>query len=196
MRDEKQRRTVVRLIFLAVLLTSMILLFTEKKVGEPYPALMMPRFWGTGGHHDDRVDTLRMEVVFVTTDGEEIPVSGHTLLADLPENQYTTITWQFLSKIRAETPAEARDRSRAGFRYRIFSGLAAGSLDRATPENVASLRAWVAQRARTLLPGRTIDRVEFRWYLDTLRIDENTNEVFNDSHLDGTLVVDLRESTK
>ena len=89
-----------------------------------------------------------------------------------------------------------RDRSRAGFRYRIFSGLNAGWLDRANRENVASLRAWVAQRARTLLPGRTIDRAEFRWYLDTLRTDENSNEVFKDSHLDGTLAVDLLESIK
>ena len=153
MRDEKRRRTVVRWIFLAVLLTSAIQLFTGKKVGEPYPALTMPRFSGTGGHHDDRVDTLRMDVVFVATDGDEIPVSGRTVLADLPESQYTTITWLFLSKIPTESPAAARDRSRAGFRYRIFSGLNAGWLDRANRENVASLRAWVAQRGADVAAG-------------------------------------------
>ena len=114
----------------------------------------------------------------------------------LPQSQYSTIARTFLSATAAGTLESLALRAThpAGFRYRIFVGLRAGSLDRAAPENLASLRAWVAQRARALLPGRTIDHAEFRWFQDTIRIDNN--RVLQKSNLDHTFLVDLVERTR
>jgi hypothetical protein len=167
-----QPKMAIRLVFIAVAIASAIQYGIVNRLGEPYPALMMPGFSGTGGYQDGQVQTRRLEAVFVTAEGEAIAFTQRDLLSDFPDDYHDTIARSFLSPLPDGATSSSALSSRPGRRrlqYRIFPGMQAGRLNRTSADNIGSLRVWILRRAHTLVPGRNIDRVEFRWYRDTFQ---------------------------
>jgi hypothetical protein len=171
----------VRLTFVGIALAYVVQYFVVMSYGEPYPALMMPTFRGTGGYHDGKVRIKRMEAVFVTAEGDSSAFSRRDLLSEFPVSFHQTIANTFLAPL----PEAARTRARIP----ILPGLRAGEWNRTSAANLASLRAWLLARGRTLLPGRSLERVELRWYEDTVR--QEAGQLTTQRRSIGEFVVDL-----
>jgi len=167
MHGTPQRKTVVRLVFAAVVVTGVLEYYLSTRFGEPYPSFRMPGFAGARGYEAGKVRLRRLEIVFVTADGEAVPVSQRDLLSDFPTSYHDVIAQSFLSPLPEKTEASLDQSSRKGIGHRLFPGLHTGVLDRTSADQVASLRSWLLRRAHTLVPGREVERVEFHWYDDT-----------------------------
>src|SRR5215218_1052946 len=60
------------------------------RVGEPYPAIIMPSFVGSGGYDHGEVRLSRMEAAFVHAGGETV-VSQRRLLAPIPDSHHGAV---------------------------------------------------------------------------------------------------------
>ena len=163
-----QHQIPIRLVFIAIAIVCGALQYDlVNRLGEPYPALTMPGFHGTGGYRDGKVQVRRLEALFVTVDGEAITFTQRELLSDFPDSHHGNIAGSFLSPLPERATLSPAPSSRRGFRYRIFPGMNAGRIERTTADNITSLHAWIQMRAHILVPNRWIERVEFQWYEDT-----------------------------
>jgi hypothetical protein len=169
MHGTPQSKTAVRLVFAAVALACVIQYYLSTRLGEPYPSLRMPGFAGAGGYQDGKVRIRRLEVVFVTADGETVSFSQRDLLGDFPTSYHDVIAQSFLSPLPKRTESSLAQSSRTGISHQLFPGWRTGILDRTSADQVTSLRVWLLRRAHTLVPGRKVDRVEFHWYDDTFQ---------------------------
>jgi hypothetical protein len=162
-----QSKVAVRLVFAAVVFAYATQLILVRTLGTPYPAIMMPEFRGSGGYQNGKVYVKRIEAVFVTREGETISFTRRDLLSDFPGSHHDVIANCFLSPLADScTPVQNPPNP---IIHLVFPGLGAGSLHRTAPENIESLRSWALDRARQLLPRRTVKRVEFRWYQEILQ---------------------------
>jgi hypothetical protein len=195
----------VRLIFVAVALAFVVQLAVTAKVGEPYPALAMPAFRGTGNYWNRTVRAVRLEAKIVAVDGRTETVERAALLGSLPTSAHTTIDIAFLrpyaaaeaARVRAGA-APARDPSRIApdrrsattpLRFRLFPGLKLGARRRRDPQHVAAVRAWLAERARALAPDLEVERMELRWHVDTFRMDRGMTPVAREIMISVTVPV-------
>jgi hypothetical protein len=143
-----------RFLFLSVAALLCLQSAVVSRFGEPYPAVVMPGFGGSGGYRDGQVELTRYDAVFVTADAE-VPVPPRVLLSEFPESQHGAF---------AATAFRPRPDADSG----------------------NSLRDWLRTRAGTLLPGRGVRRVEFRWRWESVGPDATVS-----SEPIGTRVVDL-----
>lgn len=162
-------KTAIRFLFTAVALGGALQYGLCQKFGEPYPSLMMPSFAGAGGYQHGQVRLRSFTALFITPSGEAVAVLPRQLLNDFPDSYHTVIAQSFLSPLPDGAASSRAPHPCQGLCGRLFPGLRAGLGDRTGADNLASLRAWLVQRAHTLMPGRAVDRVEFRWYEDTLQ---------------------------
>lgn len=155
-------KTGVRLVFAALaLLFALQVVLIGSGVGEPYPALMMPGFVGSGGFTAGTVRVKRMEAVLVHAGGETV-VSQRRLLAPYPDAHHSTIARSSLSPPQVDAPLSDYWLRRILPRAGIRPGRGAGPVD-------PSLCAWARARAAELLPGVTVRRMEIRWNVDSFR---------------------------
>jgi hypothetical protein len=137
-----------------------------KTYGEPYPAIIMPSFAGVGGYADGRVTFEGYEAVFIA-DGKEYSFPPAELLNEFPVSSHETIANHALRPLR-DAPARRQPTSRLGrIRSAIFPGYEATRGPPIDGETAASLRDWLRDRSRRLLPGRAVSAVEFRWYRES-----------------------------
>jgi hypothetical protein len=159
-----------------------------RRYDEPYPAIVMPGFAGSGGYRDGRVELSQYDAVFVA-DGQEFSFPPRVLLEEFPVNEQGAIAFTCF-RPRGGPPQGSEGGSRpAGRLYAIFPGYEVGARSRSSPENIASLRKWLGGRARALLPGRQPSRVEFRWSRETVRLDGG--ELHTEREPTGALVIPL-----
>lgn len=159
--DRPPRRGAVRLAFAAVAALFILQIgLLGGGAGEPYPSILMPAFAGAGGYERGVVRIERMAPVFTGPAGEH-PVSQRALLAEFPDSHHAV-----LADLLHPAPRELRPLQRL-LRRHLLPGLAAGRTDRRLDCPDPSLRAWARRRARTLLPGVAVQRLELRWYMDT-----------------------------
>jgi hypothetical protein len=175
-----------------ILVVAIVLLVAQNlfmiRFGEPYPAIMLPGFAGSRGYKDGSVKVARYETVFVA-DGEEFPFSPKVLLSEFPDSHHGAIAKSFTP------PKQLRAKPQVGpILEAIFPGYTAWSEFQDSSANGASLKDWLRSRGRVLVPGRTVSRVEFRWFHEIVRVD-GTNLVTQREPLD-TLTVWLEEKPK
>jgi hypothetical protein len=155
------RRTRIIFALAIVLLTAQY--WFIRTYGEPYPAILMPSFAGTGGYSDGRVTVAGYDAVFLA-DGQEFSFTPAELLAEFPDSYHWTIAYHALRPPR-NGPARPQPISRLGrIRAAIFPGYQETRGPPIAGESAASLREWLGGRARRLLPGRAVTAVEIRWY--------------------------------
>jgi hypothetical protein len=158
--------------------------------GEPYPALTMPTFSGSGGYHDGSVEMTQYDAVFISA-GEEFSFTPNQLLADFPDGHRAAIAANALRPMsdRALSPTKTSRVRR--IRETIFPGFAAGNLSRNSVENKASLQTWLRRRAESLVPGQPVSRAEIRWYRVAATFGADGTRVESRRTPDGTLIVPL-----
>lgn len=163
-----RERRAARLAFAAIALLFVLqVVLIRGGAGEPYPAVIMPGFGGSGGYRDGEVHVARMEAVLVHADGETA-VSQRQLLAPYPDSHHGSIAGLFLNPAPREAPPLRR-----WLRRTLLPGLAAGQ-DRPGGRVNPSLCGWARWRAAELLPGARVRRMEIRWYRDTYRPGSRT----------------------
>jgi hypothetical protein len=180
--------TRIRIVFLTVVALLVAQSLFIYRYGEPYPAIVMPGFSGSGGYRDGRVEIMQYEAVFIT-EGETFSFPPKVLLEEFPDSHHGTIAYIALTP-RSESPQTAQRTSRiARLRDAIFPGYGARKTSRDSPENFASLQDWLRGRARALVPGRRVSRVEIRWFLEKVRIAGT--KFHTEREPTGTLVIPL-----
>ena len=140
-------------------------------VSEPYPAIMMPGFSGSSGYRDGRVELNSFDAVFVSGE-EEFSFPPSVLLNEFPDSKYSMIANTSLMPPQESPPVAT------GWLRRIKDAIfpAYGAASGQSPEAVASLQNWLRGRARVLVPGRAVSRVEIRWYRETVTVDQGRLE--------------------
>jgi hypothetical protein len=159
--------------------------------GEPYPAVAMPTFSGSGGYRDGSVELQRYDAVFVADDGKEFSFGPNVLLAEFPDGHRAAIAANAMRPRDESLPTSAPGSRVRRIRDAIFPGFAAGNLKRNSPENQASLEHWLRGRAQVLVPGHTIVRAEIRWYRVASTFGGDGTWTESKRTPDGTLVVRL-----
>lgn len=157
----------VRLIFIAAIAVLAAQSVFINRYGEPYPAIMMPGFEGSGGYQEGQVKIVRFEAVFVA-DGEEFSFQPKVLLNEFPISHHGAISESSL-KPRLPSPPAAPPSRLGSLRDALFPGYAGRRMSRVSPETAASLRNWLQSRGRDLVPGRQVSRVEIRWFRETVQ---------------------------
>lgn len=137
-----------------------------EKVGEPYPALLMPKFPGTGGAKVDSVTAIGMEIVFVDVAGQTEHLKLSELMAGIPVGHHAPIAWQFFAARLKSSNEELIRSKRVGRKYRLSPGLHLGRDCRDCEANLSSLQVWLRRRASEEFGDRRFSNVEFRWYRD------------------------------
>jgi hypothetical protein len=161
--------TRIRIVCLTVVALLVAQSLVIHRYSEPYPAIMMPAFPGSGGYRDGRVEISQYEAVFIT-EGETFSFPSKMLLEEFPDSLHGTIAKNALTP-RSESPQTAQRTSQiALLRDAIFPGFGARKTSRDSPENFASLQDWLRGRARVLVPGRLVSRVEIRWFREKVTI--------------------------
>lgn len=186
-------RWAVRALFAAVVLALLAQAVVYLKFrDEPYPALFMPSFHGSGGHGEDGVTHYQMEAELISPDGSGVTVSVDELLEPIEAQQRVVIAPKFfLPPPDGQALGTEPDRP-YGIRYRLMPGLRVGYRDRYTSANLESLREWLARRAEVLAPGRDVDRVEIRWERQLIRLDVESMEIERESEPAGAWAISLK----
>ncbi len=158
--------------------------------GEPYPALTMPTFSGSGGYREGAVEMMRYDAVFISA-GAEFSFTPNQLLADFPDGHRAAIAANALRPTTDAPPSSSKASRIRRIQEKIFPGFAAGNLSRRSAENKASLQAWLRGRAESLVPGRPVSRAEIRWYRVAETFGSDGTRVESRRSPDGTLIVPL-----
>jgi hypothetical protein len=182
----------VRAVFVAVIALLGAQCLFVRFLGEPYPAVAMPTFSGSGGYRDGAIELLRYDAVFVADDGKEFSFGPNVLLAEFPDGHRAAIAANALRPRDESLPTSAPGSRVRRIRDAIFPGFAAGNLKRNSPENQGSLEHWLGGRAQTLVPGRTIARAEIRWYRVASTFGGDGTWTESKRTPDGALVVPLQ----
>lgn len=163
------------------------------RVGEPYPAIMMPGFDGTGGAEADSVSSLSVETVFVEANGNSKVLTLRRLFSEIPDSHHHVMALQFFSpgpQSAADNDAVIRG-MRRGLKYRLFPGLHLGRECRDCEANLSSLRSWLQSRASEAFPGQRFTRVEFRWFREVFSLKSEKVPLRCDRVPIGTFEVEL-----
>jgi hypothetical protein len=158
--------------------------------GEPYPAITMPTFSGSGGYRDGAVEMTRYDAVFISA-GQEFSFTPNQLLAEFPDGHRAAIAANALRPAGDAPPSSTKGSRIRRIQETIFPGFAAGNLSRNSAENKASLQAWLRGRAESLVPGRPVSRAEIRWYREAESFGADGTRVETRRTPDGTLIVPL-----
>jgi hypothetical protein len=181
----------IRLVFLALLLIFMLQYAFIYRFGEPYPALVMPGFPGSGGYVDGHIRIERPEVVFVFDDESTAIFSQRQLLSKIPDSHHRMIFASFF-KLPKDEPLRENPPPKYGINRRtIFPGLKAGTVNRMATPNRESIRLWLKNRGAELMPGKYIKQVDIRWYEEIYRLDEAKST--NSTQLLGTWTIPIRD---
>jgi hypothetical protein len=105
-----------------------------------------------------------MEVAIVQTDGRENVFSQRDFFSEYPDALHGSMAMNLFSPMSDAATTTKPMGAKSSLRAFLLPSL---YYDRASKTNVDSLHAWVGQRARALVPGATIERVDFRWFFDT-----------------------------
>jgi hypothetical protein len=169
---EQHRMRIRRLcIFTALLVVGQYTL--TRLAGQPYPALVMPAFYGDGGYRGGIVDIPRVDVVLVQSDGSRRTFQADDLLVDFDSSYQGALLSKYLSPPRTEPEARISNGLNGYLRrvsLRLLPGLHRGQRQRDAPDNRASLRGWLKRQVARLLPNQEVQRVEFQWFTETVSV--------------------------
>ena len=176
----------IRLIFIGAIALLIAQSLFISRYGEPYPALVMPAFHGSGCYHDGRLNIVQHEVVFDAS-GQTHTFPLKIVMQEFPDSVHGDVS-ELIFRLRGTAPQQAAATGRFDrFLDAVFPGYAARRTCRDQPENVRSLRDWLRRRGEALVPGRQISRVEIRRIVETLDLKEDPPKP--NRNLIGTIVV-------
>jgi hypothetical protein len=184
------RRILIYFVLVAIFAFCLLQWHITNRLGEPYPAIAMPGFHGSGGYRDGQIHRVRTAAFFFFADGGSASFTQRQLLDEFPPSYDWFISCAILSPPREGEALRDEPAQRQGLRDLLLPGLHAGSINRMTWANRESLRVWLTDRSQALAPGRCADRFEMRWYLDTYT--PAGGPLQRTTVPTGTLAIDLR----
>ena len=192
-RFKNSQKALIRWLFLVVAIMLPLQYFVSKRFEEPYPAIILPGFGGISGYSGDYFQYEQPEIVFVSFDGQEKAFSQGQLLSPFPDSHHQKIMHQsFHFSLDENEPLSGTYPKRVKRKLnRIFPHFKTGFLNRMARENQESVRIWLKDRSRLLVPEMNIASVEVRWY--DSRYTFTKGKAHNDRKLIGTLRMPLAE---
>jgi hypothetical protein len=175
-----RRSLVISMLFVLPFL-ALVVQFTliYAKIGEPYPAIMMPGFLGGRISADGIVVVRKVEIQVGFSDATAARTTLATLLAPMPD-QMLGPSSEYMFRATPRSPVSA-------LQPRV--GLKAWLVDHVTPIRTLRYRRaasgnrpaldttrWVQRRLESLFPDRRAKWIEFHWYRDTYRRRDFTLE--------------------
>jgi hypothetical protein len=159
--------TRIKLLFGAVILWQPLQYVVTAKWGEPYPALMMPRFSGTlvDSQGDIRITDVACEIFF--RDGQVTWLSAHDLLSQVPSAHQGPI----MSHMFSPPPVAADHRSPRDLKARLFPGRALSHIRGTQKDLDSQTRDWLKRRLRDLYPSQEPKAMTFVWYDDVFNVN-------------------------
>lgn len=150
-------------VFFAIPLAFVGQLAFMHKFGEPYPALMMPRFAEAGPAGDRPVSVTVATITFGYRDHQTRTIEPKELLAPIHVGHHGTIMTNIFSELPATPPRQRAPEGRRDPPLWLFPGYKLGRSSRHTAEHQSSLKAWLRQRASALYQGAAPSRCTVRW---------------------------------
>ena len=166
-------RTCVRLVFLLVVGLFGLQCWFISWFSEPYPALTMPAFRGTGQDEEGQVFTRNVEIVATFAAGEQAWLDVPTLFEIGPSSHYSAFARWF--RPSAEQLSVNGGAASYGVLGRWFPGVAIRWQPSGRRGSSDEMAHWLESRLRVLYPGREPVAVMFVWYED--RFDLSGAEV-------------------
>jgi hypothetical protein len=163
---------------------------------EPYPAITMPGFGWAGPRQTTRVEVLVPEIVLYYSDSTIERLTDTELFDDVPTGHQDGIA----SNVLAPLPPEPRSRRAPPGRLEpptwLFPGYNLARVSRQRSEHIASLKEWLAQRARAIHPSSTPTKCVVHWYKNSALFEPHSSRVELEGRiqeLSGTFGVNLDE---
>ena len=151
----------IRLLFLAVLVVFCGQYFVMSEgFGEPYPAIMMPGFKGSGALRNGQLHITQMEADIVFRDGWHVVISRKQLLDEFSTAIHNSINRPLWAL--ANNPAYRKDEPLL-LRYRLFPSLQIGRRQAGSAESRDAIHRWLGQRIKRMFPDRDAKSVTMRW---------------------------------
>jgi hypothetical protein len=139
---------------------------------EPFPAIMMPRFSWAGPSGAMNVDIMVPEIAISYADGTTKTVTQKELMGnEVPTGHHTIIMTNVMYPLPATPPTRRAPPNKLEPPAALFPGYNLAKVSRQKPEHIASLKAWVAGRARELYAGAAPRRCVVSWYDDSFTYD-------------------------
>ena len=164
-------------------------------VGEPYPALKLPPFGGSG-YEGHEVSIPKVTVNFLSS-GQVVHSCPHyTLLDRLPRSYHRDIARNVFSpRVQDEDSLwhKNRPRPKSPVFFRLFPGFHRANRDHLAGKNLAAVQTWLKQRAEKLVPEYTVDTVVVRWNAVTYDMRRKPPAVSGEN-LAGELTIPLEET--
>lgn len=164
----------IRLIFIATITLLAVQTLFISRYGEPYPALVMPAFYGSASYQNGRIRIAQQEAVLVA-DGEQFTFPLRVLLNEIPDSHHGDMEFLIFRSRSPAAPVAPAGRWEA-LKYALFPGYVTRDTSGGLPENLESLRNWLRRRGQALLPGRHLSRLEIRRSVATVRLNETGME--------------------
>jgi hypothetical protein len=189
-KEEHRPRWRARAVTCAMTVLFGVQLWYVTVAGEPYPAIMMPRFSWAGPTEASGVDIPVPEIGMVYADGTTRKLTQGNLFPGISAGHHSGLMASLLSLPPEPAASE-------GQRYRpptwLFPGFKLAESARKSPERAASLRDWLTKRGQEQYAGARPVRCVVEWYDDHYPYDPRRDPTqARASHtLLGTVQVDL-----
>ena len=182
----------IKLLFLAIILVYPVQLLFVWTVSEPYPALMMPEFRGTGVGADGIHHTRSADVVIRFADGPDRVTTPARLFAQAPSSHHWTLMGRFRPRLEESDGSRGlASRVKHAVRDRLDTMLPvpqSRETDLMLTEVHTETREWLRDRVESMYPGRMPVSVDFVWYDDAYPSEERGGRR---RRVEGTLSVEL-----
>ena len=160
------------------------------RFGEPYPAIVMPGFEGSGAYRARGLEIETYEAAFIAANGGATTVTPRVLLQEFPDSDHAAIGYFALKPTPTQGESAKTVTWLGRVRAAVFPGFQKRPGSSEYDDRLASLREWLTWRAATLAPGRSISQVEIRWWRENVRVTGGTPQVIQREPI-GTLFVEL-----
>lgn len=167
---QKKRVALIRLLFVAALLTQVIQYVFVWKFGEPYPALTMPSFAGVLTDERGNLSLTGASCQIAFADGTSTSLAIYDLFSQAPSAYHDAMVTHLFSIPDSESKANSP--SFKGLKYRFFPALAINRTRRANAASTVDplTRKWLSWRLNAEYRPRAISSVAFIWHTDTFDI--------------------------
>lgn len=172
------------LVFLIFTVTSYIFVYFD---AEPYPAIMMPGFAGTGAGNSDLIRVTAHEFVVYFEDRDSAHLPMELLFDPFPSSHWGTL----LRNFRPEDEGRSASKLEAGALGVLLPGARIRAQRRALGAHDPSISNWLRKQVAKQYPSKTPAKMEFRWFQERYR--PGTDHPLSRTHR-GTRVVDLSSS--
>ena len=185
-------KTAVKWLFAAVLAAQPLQYAIAYRYGEPYPALMMPRFTGTLTDAGGLIRIQNVEAQVEFQDHSVAQVSPADLVAAAPVSQRDSILYENFGPL----PDGAALPRSAGLAGRVKDSLLPGLAIRKAKSGHhipdSRTREWLKQRLQAIYRSRVPAKITFVWFNEVHQADAPRSELSREPI--GTYQVVLNES--